>query len=132
MNSDTSSKRLRVLYVDDEDDIREIAVFALEMDDGLAVKSCSSGAEAVRLTMQWQPDLILLDVMMPEMDGPTTLQHIHALPDCQHMPIAFITARAQKEEAQRLISLGAVGVVSKPFDPMQLAETVRTLAAIKL
>ncbi|MBO1114242.1 response regulator [Bordetella petrii] len=121
-------ERLRILYVDDEDDIREIAVFALELDGGLEVKSCSSGAQAVEQAAAWQPHLILLDVMMPGMDGPTTMRRIREQPGCEQLPIAFITARAQSEETQRLLALGAVGVVPKPFDALQLARITRTLA----
>lgn len=131
MNNPSTIDPMRVLYVDDEDDIREIAVFSLELDSGLDVKSCGSGPEALRILEQWLPDLILLDVMMPGMDGPTTLSHIRAVPRLQYIPIAFITARAQSDETQRLLSLGAAGVISKPFDAMQLAQTVRTLIAAR-
>lgn len=121
-------QRLRILYVDDEDDIREIAVFALELDSSLEVRSCSSGAQALLQAAEWKPHLILLDVMMPEMDGPTTMQRIREQPGCGHIPVAFITARAQSEETKRLLALGAAGVIPKPFDALQLAETARTLA----
>lgn len=121
-------QRLRILYVDDDDDVREVAVFALELDSDLEVRSCNSGAQAVQQVAEWQPHLILLDVMMPGMDGPTTMKLIREQPGCGQIPIAFITARAQREEMDRLRALGAVGVVPKPFDAMQLAATARALA----
>lgn len=119
---------LRVLYVDDEDDIREIAVFGLELGGDLEVRSCSGGAQAVQEAAEWRPDLILLDVMMPGMDGPTTMQHIRAQPHCGEIPIAFITARAHSDETRRLMELGAAGVIPKPFDPLTLAEKATALA----
>lgn len=117
----------RILYVDDEDDIREIAAMALELDPGLLVRDCGSGAEAVEVAVAWRPQLILLDVMMPEMDGPATLAALRARAETADTPVAFITARTQREDLDRLMALGACGVIAKPFDPMTLAERVRAL-----
>ena len=115
----------KILYVDDEDDIREIALMALELDPGFEAKSCASGAEALRIVREWAPDIILLDVMMPGMDGPATLrqlieEHGAALP-----PVLFCTARLQASDIQSYLALGAKGVITKPFDPIALAATVR-------
>lgn len=117
---------LRVLYIDDEPDIREIAVFALGLDAGLEVQSCSCGKAALQLIPQWRPDVILLDFMMPDMDGPTTLGHIRNLANGHNIPIVFITARAQQEDVDGLLALGAVGVIAKPFDPLDLPAKVRS------
>lgn len=121
---------LRILYVDDEDDIREIAVMALEMDSGISVKSCVSGSEALATVLQWLPDLILLDVMMPGMDGPETLARLRQNPVTAEIPVVFITARSQSEDIERFMGLGATGVISKPFDPMTLAEQARRLLGL--
>lgn len=119
---------LRILYIDDEPDIREIAVMSLELDHSLEVRSCPDGKSALALIPQWQPDVILLDVMMPDMDGPTTLGRIRALPNGADIPVVFITARAQQEDVESLLALGASGVIPKPFDPMELAGEARSFA----
>lgn len=117
----------RLLYVDDEDDIREIALMALELDPGFQVRDCGSGAQALEIAAAWRPRLILLDVMMPAMDGPATLAALRARAETADIPVAFITARTQRDDLERLMALGACGVIAKPFDPMTLAERVRTL-----
>jgi CheY-like chemotaxis protein len=117
---------LRVLHVDDEPDIREVVEMSLGLDPDFSIKSCSSGADALSASEAWQPDVILLDVMMPVMDGPTTLKHLRERPGTAHTPVVFMTARAQASEIDQFISLGAVGVIPKPFDPMKLAESVKS------
>ncbi len=118
----------KILYVDDEDDIREIAQMSLELDPEFEVRLCSSGHQALQEVTDWQPDLILLDVMMPEMDGPETLRRLAAAPSTAAIPVVFITARTQTHEVARFLSMGAVGVIAKPFDPMKLAGEVKRLA----
>lgn len=122
---------LKLLYVDDEPDIREVAVFALELDPELEVKALCCGYEALELLDQtpWRPDVILLDVMMPDMDGPTTLRNIRIRPGLEQTPTIFITARAQPHERQQFLDKGAVGVITKPFDPMSLAAEIRSILA---
>ncbi|MES0101743.1 response regulator [Mesorhizobium sp. M0019] len=117
----------RILYVDDENDIREIAQMSLELDPEFEVRSCSSGIEALTDAVDWQPDLILLDVMMPDMDGPETLTRLADSPLTASIPVAFITARTQTHEVERYLAMGAVGVIAKPFDPLALAGEVRKL-----
>jgi CheY-like chemotaxis protein len=116
---------MRVLYVDDEADIRTIASMALELDPDFEVRTESSGADALVTAAEWRPDAILLDVMMPSMDGPTTLSRLRENADTSAIPVIFITARAQAQELQHFISLGALDVITKPFDPMSLAATVK-------
>ena len=120
---------LKIMYVDDEDDIREIAVIALELDPGITVKVCHSGSDALSIAPEWLPDLILLDVMMPGMDGPETLERLRLAPQTASIPVVFATARTQPEDLERFMSLGAAGVISKPFDPLTLGEEVRALLA---
>jgi CheY-like chemotaxis protein len=119
--------RWRILYVDDEPDIREVASMALELEPDFEVETASSGKEALAKAAAWQPHAILLDVMMPEMDGPSTLKRLRDDPGTAPIPVVFITARAQQQEVDMLKNAGAVGVIAKPFDPMQLAREVREL-----
>jgi two-component system OmpR family response regulator len=116
---------VRVLHVDDEPDIREVVELSLGLDPDLTVRSCGSGGDALAAAAAWSPDLILLDVMMPLMDGPTTLTHLRQSPKTADIPVVFMTARAQPRELEHFVSLGAEGVIAKPFDPMTLAAAVR-------
>lgn len=118
---------MRVLYVDDEPDIREIAQLALDLDPGMVVETAASGEEAITKSAAWRPDIILLDVMMPDMDGPTTLALLKVREDTRSIPVVFITARTQTHEVERFRALGALAVISKPFDPMLLAAQVRAI-----
>jgi CheY-like chemotaxis protein len=112
---------IRILHVDDEPDIREIANISLSLNPEFEVKSCASGPEALAAATEWQPGLILLDVMMPGMDGPMTLGELRKKAETGNIPVIFVTARAQAREIEHFVSLGAEGVISKPFDPMKLA-----------
>lgn len=115
----------RILYVDDEPDLREIVEIALGLDPEFQTRTCASGAEALGVFQEFQPHLVLLDVMMPGMDGPTTLKALRALQGGDLAAIVFITARASASDREALIVLGADGVINKPFDPMALGDTVR-------
>jgi CheY-like chemotaxis protein len=116
---------IRILHVDDEPDIREIVDLSLSLNPEFEVRACGSGAEAIAAAAEWSPELILLDVMMPRMDGPTTLSQLRNNPQTSAIPVLFMTARAQTREVEQFIALGAQGVISKPFDPMTLADEVR-------
>jgi CheY-like chemotaxis protein len=118
---------LRVLHVDDEPDIREVVELSLGLDPEFETRGCSSGQEALAAAENWVPDLILLDVMMPHMDGPTTLARLREHAHTARIPVVFMTARARASELDHFRSLGAVGVIPKPFDPMSLAGSVRSL-----
>lgn len=115
---------MRVLYVDDEPDIRTVAVMCLQLNTGFQVQECASGAEALQIAKNWMPDVVLLDVMMPEMDGPMTHAALREDPATAAIPVVFVTARTQPSEVQRLLELGVTGVIAKPFDPMSLASQV--------
>lgn len=117
----------RILYVEDDPDIQTVAALALEVVGGFNVKVCSSGEQALEEAVPYAPDMILLDVMMPGMDGPSTLAALRKLPTLEHVPVAFMTAKVQPHEVDQLIALGAESVIAKPFDPMTLANQVRTL-----
>lgn len=115
---------MKLLYVEDEADIREIAEFALE-DEDFDIIFCESGEQALEKSGAFQPDVILLDVMMPGMDGPTTLKNLRELPGLETTPVIFLTAKVQPNEIQDFIKLGAIDVIPKPFDPMTLASQIR-------
>jgi CheY-like chemotaxis protein len=123
-----SAAELRVvLYVEDDPDIREVAAMSLELIGGLEVRACATGEEALAADDAFRPDVLLLDVMMPGMDGPTTLTRLRRDPRFAAAPAIFFTAKANPGEIQRLIDLGAVGVVGKPFDPGTLADEIRRI-----
>ncbi len=117
----------RVLYVEDDPDIQDVAVMALEAVAGLTVAPCSSGAEALAKAVDFAPDLIVLDVMMPDMDGPTTLIELRKLPSLADTPVVFVTAKTASAEINRFMALGALTVITKPFDPMRLGEQLKTV-----
>lgn len=116
-----------VLCIDDEEDILQVAKLSLEMVGGLRVSLCRGSHDAVAEASRLRPDLILLDVMMPEKDGPATLEALRADARCASIPVVFMTAKVQPAEVAQYLELGAIGVVSKPFDPMSLPEQVRAL-----
>lgn len=118
----------RILYVEDDESIQLIAQLALHDVGGFEVKICSSGQEALQAVEAFTPDLLLLDVMMPGMDGPTTLQHLREITTTQDTPAIFMTAKAQAHEIAELQQHeSAIGVITKPFDPMNLATQIRDL-----
>ena len=121
----TSKQLNRILYVEDEPDIQAVARIALEAVGGFTVLVCSSGIEALEKAEVFQPDLLLLDVMMPGMDGPSTLVALRQKPALQRVPAMFMTAKVQPAEIAHFKSLGASDVIAKPFDPMNLANQVR-------
>lgn len=117
----------KILYAEDEPDIQEVATLALETVGGLNLKVCGAGQEAVDAVADYQPDLLLFDVMMPGMDGPTALQEIRKLPGMEAIPAIFMTAKVQPAEVAHYKELGAWDVIPKPFDPMTLADQVREI-----
>ena len=118
---------VRILYVEDEPDIQAVARIALESVGGFELEVCSSGPEALLKVAGFNPDLLLLDVMMPEMDGVSTLREIRKLPTYAQTPAMFMTAKVQPQEVEQLLKQGAIDVIPKPFDPMTLAENIKSL-----
>ncbi|OHC26721.1 MAG: hypothetical protein A2Y50_08560 [Pseudomonadales bacterium RIFCSPLOWO2_12_59_9] len=119
----------RILHVEDDLSIQAVAKVALEAVGGFQVLSCVSGQEALDQVQAFAPQFILLDVMMPGMDGPQTLLQLRELVDIQQVPVAFMTAKVQPAEIEHYLSLGARDVITKPFDPMQLANQVHKIWA---
>jgi len=114
----------RVLLIDDEDDIREVAQVSLEMVGGWEVSSANCGTDGLAKAKVERPDAILLDVMMPDMDGPTTFQKLQEDVNTKGIPVILLTAKVQSSDRQRFNDLGVAGVIAKPFDPMILPSEV--------
>ena len=114
----------RVLHIEDEEDIRTVTKLALEGVGSFIVESCESGAAAVEKAGAFKPDIIVVDVMMPEMDGPATLRALRKLPETADTVVVFMTAKAQIHEIEKFKSLGVAGIIVKPFDPMTLSERI--------
>jgi two-component system, OmpR family, response regulator len=117
-------KLQNVLCIDDEPDVLSITQMCLETVAGFTVATASSGTDALKKVNNLQLDVILLDVMMPEMDGPTTLRALREKPALDNVPIIFMTARVRPTELDEYLALGANGVLPKPFDPMLLSTRV--------
>ncbi len=110
----------RVLIIDDEDDIREVAAMSLETVAGWEVMVANSGAQGLTRAATYKPDAILLDVMMPGMDGPTTFRELRKNPVTAKIPVLFLTAKVQATDRRRFADLGIHAVLVKPFDPLTL------------
>lgn len=118
----------KILYVEDEPSIRTIAQIALEAVGGFVLRTCESGQQALAPeSIAFAPDIILLDVMMPDMDGPTTLLRMRQIDAFAATPVVFMTAKVQASEVEEYLALGALGVIPKPFDPMTLSQQLRDI-----
>lgn len=117
----------RVMHVEDDPDIREIARIALEIVGGLQVVQFASGQEALEGVRDARPDVFLLDVMMPGMSGEETLQALRKIADFATTPVIFMTAKAQQSDIRKFVDSGALDVIVKPFDPMQLAAKIKKI-----
>lgn len=113
-----------ILVIDDEDDIREVAQISLEMVGGWVVLTARSGSEGLAKAESERPDAILLDVMMPQMDGPATFRQLQANPATRHIPVIFLTAKVQAADRVSFNDLGVAAVIAKPFDPLMLPHQV--------
>lgn len=120
---------MKVLIIDDEDDIRRIARLSLARVGGMDVIEASNGPDGIREAEGALPDAILLDMMMPLMDGPATFEALKQSPLARGIPVVFLTAKAQASEIERMRALGARGVLTKPFDPMTLPDLLRAALA---
>ena len=117
----------RIMHIEDDPSIQEVARVALEVVGGFEVRSCDSGTEGLAAVADFSPQLVLLDVMMPGMDGPQTLTELRKLSCMKGVPIVFMTAKAQTQEVAAYRDLGAAGVIIKPFDPMTLSDQIREI-----
>ncbi|NOY25545.1 MAG: response regulator [Oligoflexia bacterium] len=119
------SASARVLHVDDDESIREVVAMVLKTMGGFDVASVASGAAALDVAVDWHPDLVLLDVMMPGMDGPQTLAALRGDPRTQAIPVIFLTAKVLRRDLDKLTGLGAAGIIEKPFGAQQLVRALR-------
>ena len=117
----------RVMHVEDDESIRAVAEIALTDVAGFTLLSCDSGQSALAQAEAFAPQLILLDVMMPQMDGLQTLAALRLLPTLQHTPVVFMTAKIQQAEKQRYLDAGAIGIIEKPFEPMELGDILKAM-----
>jgi CheY-like chemotaxis protein len=122
---------LHVLFADDDVDIRNVVALSLERDPFFVVRCCASGGEALATAAEWRPDLTLLDVRMPGMDGPSVLTHLRANRHTAAIPVVFVTACARTQEYANLKALGAAGVIQKPFDANALAAELRRFVPVE-
>jgi two-component system, OmpR family, response regulator len=118
---------MKVLLIDDEEDIRKIGRLSLEAVGKFETTVAASAAEGIALAKASLPDLILMDMTMPGMDGLAALAELQATPGLERVPVLFLTAKVQHEEIEHYVSVGAVGVIQKPFDPMTLPAEIRTI-----
>ncbi len=116
----------KILLVEDEEDIRLITQMSLERGN-MEVNACSSGLEALDHLNYFHPDLILLDIMMPEMDGMTVFAELRKLPQTQNTPVVFMTAKTQRKELETYLKMGAIEVIPKPFDPLTLVNHLKQI-----
>lgn len=117
----------RILIIEDDDLVREVTHTCLEFTDGWHVDSASSSQEGLRVADRERPDVILLDVMMPDESGQGTLRRLQANPQLRGIPVVFFTAKTQRSDLEELLALGAVGVIAKPFNPERIAQEIRDL-----
>lgn len=125
--SDPPLDKTRILHVDDDPDIRDLTRLSFELDRDFTVESVSSGADALHRIARSKPDLILLDVMMPEMDGRQLMRILQGKPETAGIPVVFMTALSDRETLSELGALGALGIISKPFDAIALADDIKDL-----
>lgn len=117
----------KILYAEDELDIQSIVEISFWSTSNFQLKVCNNGKEVLECVEEYSPDLILLDVMMPEMDGVTTLKNLQMNEKTRNIPVVFITAKAQVHEVQSFINNGVTGVITKPFNPMTLCSTIQEI-----
>lgn len=120
---------LKILYAEDEPDVQTIVEISVWSTSDYQIKTCKNGKELLECVEEYNPDLILLDVMMPEMDGPTTYKNLQLNEKTKNIPVIFITAKAQSHEVQLFKETGVIGVITKPFDPVSLCSDIQKIWA---
>lgn len=125
----TARPLTKLIIVDDDVDILKIMEFSLEFMEGVTIKYCHSGREGIAEALEFQPDLMLVDVMMPVMNGIELLHEMRLNPSLTHIPVVFLTAKLQKNEVDVYHKIGVEAIIAKPFDPISLPDTIRTLWA---
>ena len=114
----------KILYAEDEPDVQMVVELTVQTMSEYEIKICDNGKKLLDCVEQYCPDLILLDVMMPEMDGPTTFKNLQLNENTKNIPVIFMTAKAQIQEVEVYKEIGALGVITKPFDPISLCDEI--------
>jgi len=114
-----------LLVIDDEDDIREVASLSLQLTEEWTVMTANGGSAGIALAQSMRPDAILLDVMMPEVDGPSTLRDLQTQAITRGIPVIFLTAKVQAADREKFMQLGVRGIIAKPFDPLTLGQQIK-------
>lgn len=117
----------KLIIIDDDPDILLIAKYSLEEVKGISIKYCDSGQQGIQEALVFQPDLILVDVMMPNMDGIAFVQALRLIPSLAKISVAFLTAKIQKEDLEKYNAIGIKELITKPFDPITFPETIQNL-----
>ena len=117
----------KILYVEDDADIAEVTIMTMQELGNFNVKHCISGKKCIEEVVKFDPDLIILDMMMPDMDGIETLHQLKTIEIVKDIPVIFMTAKMQNHERQSYLNEGAIGVIMKPFDPMKLCDEIRKI-----
>lgn len=117
----------KILYAEDEPDVQTIVELTIQTMSNYEIKICNNGKKLMECVEEYNPDLILLDVMMPEMDGPTTFKNLQANENTKHIPVVFVTAKAQVHEVEAFKEIGSWGVITKPFKVMELCDDIQTI-----
>lgn len=117
----------KILYAEDELDIQVIVDAIIKNMSDYEIKFCNNGQEVLDVVEDYNPDLILLDVMMPEVDGLTAFHRLQENPNTKNIPVIFMTAKAQVHEVQNFSKIGVIGIITKPFDPMQLCSNIEEI-----
>lgn len=117
----------KILYAEDEQDIQSVVEMVVQTLSDYEIKFCDNGKILLEEYADYQPDLIMLDVMMPELDGPSTFNELKKNEKSKDIPVIFITAKAQTQEVESYLERGAIGVITKPFDPMELCGAIKEL-----
>lgn len=117
----------KILYAEDEPDVQTVVELTVQAMSEYQIRICDNGKKLLECVDEYNPDLILLDVMMPEMDGPTTFKHLQLKESTKDIPVIFMTAKAQVQEVEIFKETGVLGVITKPFDPMNLCDEIREI-----
>lgn len=120
-------KNLKILYAEDEADVQTIVEISIWSTSKHEIKTCPNGKILLECVEEYNPDLILLDIMMPEMDGPTTFENLQANPKTKDIPVVFMTAKAQSHEIEMFKQTGVVGIITKPFEPLSLCKDIEKI-----
>lgn len=122
-----TEKLTKILYVEDDEDIAQIAMMIMEEFGSFEVKHCLSGSEALKILPKFLPQLVIMDMMMPVMDGLQTFDNMKKIEVIKNIPVIFLTAKMQKKEQQSYLDAGAIGVITKPFDPEKLCDSINEI-----